>query len=111
MDNARVLIFETYCRVNTKVDLTMLSESLGMSPDDSERWIVDLIRNAKLDAKIDSEKNQVVMEQPQTEIYQQIIDKTNDLSARTYQIVGTVLGMSNTGNNRVDQGEAKEQQQ
>jgi translation initiation factor 3 subunit E len=108
LDNARVLIFETYCRVHTVVDLDMLSKRLRLSPDDSERWIVDLIRNAKLDAKIDSEKNQVVMEQPQTEIYQQVIDKTNDLSFRTYQIVGTVLGMSNTGNNKVDQNENKE---
>ena len=38
----------TYCR--------MLAEKLDMSPDDAERWIVNLIRNARLDAKIDSEK-------------------------------------------------------
>ena len=25
-----------------------------MSPDEAERWIVNLIRNARLDAKIDS---------------------------------------------------------
>lgn len=109
LDNARVLIFETYCRVHTKVDLGMLSERLRLSPDESERWIVDLIRNAKLDAKIDSEKNQVVMQQPQTEIYQQIIDKTSELSFRTYQIVGTVLGMSNTGSNKIQQPEEAKQ--
>ena len=34
----------------------MLAEKLDMSPDDAERWIVNLIRNARLDAKIDSEK-------------------------------------------------------
>ena len=27
-----------------------------MTPEDAERWIVNLIRNARLDAKIDSEK-------------------------------------------------------
>ena len=27
-----------------------------MSPEDAERWIANLIRNARLDAKIDSEK-------------------------------------------------------
>ena len=32
----------------------MLAEKLNMTPDDAERWIVNLIRNARLDAKIDS---------------------------------------------------------
>ena len=33
---------------------SMLAEKLNMSPDDAEKWIVNLIRNARLDAKIDS---------------------------------------------------------
>ena len=32
----------------------MLAEKLNMSPDEAEKWIVNLIRNARLDAKIDS---------------------------------------------------------
>ena len=32
----------------------MLAEKLNMNPDDAEKWIVNLIRNARLDAKIDS---------------------------------------------------------
>jgi translation initiation factor 3 subunit E len=39
----------------------MLAEKLNMSPEDAERWIVNLIRNAKLDAKIDSKQGTVVM--------------------------------------------------
>lgn len=33
---------------------SMLAEKLNMTPEEAERWIVNLIRNAKLDAKIDS---------------------------------------------------------
>ena len=33
---------------------SMLAEKLNMTPDEAERWIVNLIRNARLDAKIDS---------------------------------------------------------
>ena len=33
---------------------SMLATKLNMSTDDAERWIVNLIRNAKLDAKIDA---------------------------------------------------------
>ena len=32
----------------------MLADKLNMTPEDAERWIVNLIRNARLDAKIDS---------------------------------------------------------
>jgi translation initiation factor 3 subunit E len=39
----------------------MLSKKLNMKYDDAERWIVNLIRNARLDAKIDSKMGTVVM--------------------------------------------------
>lgn len=32
----------------------MLAEKLNMTPEEAEKWIVNLIRNARLDAKIDS---------------------------------------------------------
>ncbi len=32
----------------------MLATKLNMSSDEAEKWIVNLIRNAKLDAKIDA---------------------------------------------------------
>lgn len=35
---------------------SMLAMKLNMSRDDAERWIVNLIRNAKLDAKIDAKE-------------------------------------------------------
>lgn len=34
--------------------ISMLADKLNMSPEEAERWIVNLIRNARLDAKIDS---------------------------------------------------------
>ena len=35
---------------------SMLAEKLNMTPEDAEKWIVNLIRNATLDAKIDSKE-------------------------------------------------------
>ena len=35
---------------------SMLAEKLNMNPDEAERWIVNLVRNARLDAKIDSKQ-------------------------------------------------------
>lgn len=34
--------------------ISMLADKLNMTPEEAERWIVNLIRNARLDAKIDS---------------------------------------------------------
>ncbi len=81
----------------------MLAEKLDMTPEDAERWIVNLIRNARLDAKIDSEKvtlsitmlcpnfttvpncflsfakGHVVMGTQASSVYQQVMEKTKGL--------------------------------
>ena len=84
VETARLFIFETYCRIHSCIDLTMLSQKLGMDESLAERWIVNLIRNAKIDAKIDSAANQVIMGNPSIPIYQRIIDNTKDLCLRTH---------------------------
>ncbi len=61
MENARLLIFETYCRIHQTIDISTLAQKLDMDQDAAERWIVNLIRNAHLDAKIDSAANHVIM--------------------------------------------------
>ena len=50
----------------------MLAQKLNMSEDDAEKWVVNMIRNARLDAKIDSEKGHVVMGTLGTSPYQQV---------------------------------------
>lgn len=132
MQNARLFIFETYCRVHQCIRLDMLAEKLNLSVDDAERyahiytqcmtltlffffrrWIVDLIRNARLDAKIDSATGTVVMGTPVKSIYQkvrrwfsffdtcslslppslcrfQVIEQTKDLSIRSQMLASTV---------------------
>lgn len=42
----------------------ILSEKLSLSPDDAERWIVNLIRQSRLEAKIDSKAGTVIMTNP-----------------------------------------------
>ena len=64
MHEARVMICEMYCTINRRVDLNMLADKLQMSEEESEKWIVEMVRNAgpgsnTLDAKIDSSAKQV----------------------------------------------------
>jgi translation initiation factor 3 subunit E len=91
MENARLFIFETYCRIHQCIDIGMLSQKLNMNYDDAERWIVNLIRNARLDAKIDSKMGTVVMGTQHPNIYEQIIEKTKVLGQRSYALTTNVV--------------------
>ncbi|CAM6103666.1 unnamed protein product [Calypogeia fissa] len=90
LENARLFIFETYCRIHQCIDIRMLSQKLNMNYDDAERWIVNLIRNARLDAKIDSKEGTVVMGTQYPNVYEQIIEKTKQLAVRSYVLANTV---------------------
>jgi len=82
IENARLFIFETYCKIHSCIDINMLSKRLDMNVSDAERWIVNLIRDAKLDAKIDSAAGTVIISSNNPSVYQQLIEKTKQLSHR-----------------------------
>lgn len=94
LENARLFIFETYCRIHQCIDIRMLSQKLNMDYDDAERWIVNLIRNARLDAMIDSKMGTVVMGTQHTNVYEQIIETTKQLSVRSYMLANGVVSAS-----------------
>ena len=95
MEEARVFVFENYCRIHHKIDLTTLGDKLAMDRDRAERWIVDLIRNALLDAKIDSENGCVVMGTGSTSVHEQVMEKTKELTARSGGLVVNLRGYMN----------------
>ena len=64
----------------------MLAEKLNITLIESERWIVNLIRQAKLHAKIDSQSGNVVMGTQTTTPNQQLIEKTKALSFRSQML-------------------------
>jgi translation initiation factor 3 subunit E len=83
VDSARHLICESYCKIFSRMNIRDLSEKLGLNPDDGEKWIVNLIRETRLDAKIDSQHGTVVMNHPPNNVYQQVIEKTKGGFFRT----------------------------
>ncbi len=90
IQSARLFIFETYCRIHQCIDITMLADKLNMGQQEAELWIVNLIRNARLDAKIDSEKHHVIMGSSKPSVYQQVINKTKTLCFRSYVLAGNL---------------------
>merc|ERR1712141_351952 len=90
IENSRMMIFETFCRIHQCISISMLAEKLNMSTEEAERWIVNLIRNAKLDAKIDSKQGTVVMGVETNSPYQQLVEKTKMLSIRSQELKTSV---------------------
>lgn len=90
IENARLFIFETFCRIHQCISIDMLAEKLNMSSEDAERWIVNLIRNAHLDAKIDSKLGHVMMGTQAVSPYEQVIEKTKNLAFRSQMLATNV---------------------
>ncbi|MBZ3877792.1 Eukaryotic translation initiation factor 3 subunit E [Sciurus carolinensis] len=86
IENARLFIFETFCQIHQCININMLAEKLNMTTEEAKRWIVTLIRNTRLDAKIDSKLGHVVMGNNAVSPYQQVIEKTKSLSFRSQML-------------------------
>jgi translation initiation factor 3 subunit E len=93
MEAARQFLFETYCRIHQAIDIGSLAQKLGMDDEATEKWIVNLIRNARLNAKIDSKAGTVVIQTQTLSAYEQLLEKSRGLSLRTFGLANTVVGM------------------
>jgi translation initiation factor 3 subunit E len=90
VDSARHLIFESYCKIHARISLQDLSARLGLNADAAEKWIVNLIRDTRLDAKIDYKEGTVVMNHPPSSVYQQVIEKTKGGFFRTQVLTAAI---------------------
>jgi len=86
VQNSKLLLFETYTRIYKYIDVTAWSQRFGIPLNESELKLVEYIRSSKIDAKIDSKNNLVVVATPYPTIYQQVIDKTKSLAYRSSQL-------------------------
>jgi translation initiation factor 3 subunit E len=82
IENARLFVFEIFCQIHECLSTSMLADKLNMTPEEAERWIVNLIRQARLDAKIDSKLGHVMMGTQAVSPYQQLIEKTKAMTIR-----------------------------
>lgn len=80
MEEARVFMFENYCRIHHKMLLSDLGEKLAMDPSEAEKWMTDLIRQTDLNAKIDD--GCVVIAASVPSVHEQVMDRTASLNVR-----------------------------
>ncbi|OBT74228.1 eukaryotic translation initiation factor 3 subunit E [Pseudogymnoascus sp. 05NY08] len=90
VEAARHLISESYCKIHQRIDIKDLSARLGLDQDEGEKWIVNLIRDTRVDAKIDYKEGTVVMNHPPSSVYQQVIERTKGGFFRTQVLSAAV---------------------
>jgi translation initiation factor 3 subunit E len=93
MEAARTYLFETYCRIHQAIDVRALGVRAAMDEAATEKWLVNLIRKARLNAKIDSKAGTVVVQNQTPGAYEQLLDKARGLSVRTFAVANTVVGL------------------
>jgi len=91
VQNARQVIFEMYCRLHSAIDIRSLADKLSMEHDDAEKWIVDLVSSANLNAKIDSAAGTVVMGPQHKSAVDMMMDSARNLTVRTYNVADQIL--------------------
>ncbi len=83
VEAARHLISESYCKIHERIDIRDLSARLGLGQDEGEKWIVNLIRDTRMDGKLDYQEGTVLMNHPANSVYQQVIERTKGSFFRT----------------------------
>ncbi|KAI4210182.1 MAG: hypothetical protein LQ351_006936 [Letrouitia transgressa] len=83
VEAARHLISESYCKIHQRIDIKDLSARLGLNQDEGEKWIVNLIRDTRMDGKLDYKEGTVLMNHPANSVYQQVIERTKGSFFRT----------------------------
>lgn len=88
MGAARIVTFETFCRIHRTLPIPILADRLAMPAEDAEKWIVDLIRGSSLDARIDSANNCVVIggNKGRGSVHASVQERTKDLTIRSLML-------------------------
>ncbi|KAJ2820481.1 eukaryotic translation initiation factor 3 subunit E, partial [Coemansia furcata] len=75
--------------------------------EEGEKWIVKLIRDTRMDAKVDFKDNSVIMNPTYNPVYQQVIERTKALVFRSQVLNGAI---DKRGNSAAKKDEGKQDQ-
>lgn len=90
LESARFLYFRTFCAVHHRVDMTDLARRLFLdfaSPQECEEFFIKMIEKSKLDAKIDSQQNHIVLAADVTNPQELVLGKTKTIDRRFEEMV------------------------
>jgi translation initiation factor 3 subunit E len=102
LEAARLYVFETYCLIHKTIEFDMLAAKLNMPVEEAERWVVELIRNARLPAKIDDKAKQVIMTHTHPTVHEDVLEHTKDLAFRTRMLADELTKGRTSSSSRGD---------
>ena len=92
LNNARKLLFELYAKIHNKINIQSIGDAMGMRDfAEAERWVVTMIRDAGLDAKINEKTGEVWLSRAQASKYSELIKQTEQIRFRTDILAGACL--------------------
>ena len=92
LNNARKLLFEMYSKIHNKIDIQKIGDALGMTDfAEAERWVVTMIRDAGLNARINEKTGEVWLSQSRASKYSELIRQTEQIRFRTDILAGACL--------------------
>jgi len=80
-------IIETFCRIHSSIDLNVIAQKLQMKVEEAEQWMVNLIKETGLPAKIDTETSRIIIDAQPPNVYKFVTEKTAGIELRTQQIL------------------------
>jgi len=87
---AKLAIVESFCKIHSTLEISKVATMLGQSNEEAERFLVNLITENRLDAKIDSTKGHVTIAPQAPSVYQLLIEKTKTLNLRASVLAGNI---------------------
>lgn len=91
-EGARLLIFETACRIHKCIDLEKIQKYLCLEEDEADATIVKLISESNINANVDSANRQLIVATQKRTAAQVVIDlsKSRNLENRSNQLIAQV---------------------
>eukprot|EP01156_Anaeramoeba_ignava_P011146 Anaeramoba_ignava/a482111_44.p1 GENE.a482111_44~~a482111_44.p1 ORF type:complete len:522 (-),score=182.29 a482111_44:237-1604(-) len=86
ISSIRVSIFEIFCKIYHELSFDVFVKQLRINPDDVENWIVNVIRNSNINAKVDSENRKIIIQQHFMNVLQNINYKIKNVPQKLSNI-------------------------
>lgn len=87
LDSALLFILERYCTIHRALSIETLADKLHTTQDEAERWVISLIKQGRLDARVDSERKRIEMDVKRSSICDTVREKARPLAERTRNLV------------------------
>merc|ERR1712080_347392 len=97
INNSKELLFEVFCNIYSSVNIELISKYLDLSHEESEIWIVNLIRKNNIKARFSTDnKNILELKTRHNNAYEETVKKSRDLLTKTNLLINNVTKLIST---------------